>query len=484
MGNNCLSVNTTVTNTTCGFANGSIDVQASGGLEPYKYSLDGVQYTSNNKFTVLRAIGYKVYVKDATGIVTTTDVTITNTPGPVLSAVNVTGTDCTTSTGTATIVSTKGTAPFQYVLNAVTFQPGPVFTSLAQGSYKFSVFDANGCFDSYSATIPINSNLVMNAGKDLAICEGASVTIVATSNGNSYSWSPSDGLNNASIVSPTATPNTTTTYIVTATLGTCTTKDTVTVMVNPAPNPNAGKDTTICPQQQLALLGSGGNVYSWSPSAYLSNASYPTPVMSGAPIGNYVYSLSVKDSNGCNSLKPASIKISVVAPVVNAGRDTVVLSGTHVQLKAIDLGNFGFVSYNWSPGVGLNNTGIFNPIATTDRDITYTVISKMQNGCTAIDDITIKVFNGIEIYVPTAFTPNGDGHNDLLKAIPVGIKQFKFLNIYNRWGQLVFQTTNPLNGWDGKVNGILQTGVFVWIAEGINYNGNLITRKGSTVLIL
>jgi len=71
----------------------------------------------------------------------------------------------------------------------------------------------------------------------------------------------------------------------------------------------------------------------------------------------------------------------------------------------------------------------------------------------------------------------------MLKAIPVGIKEFKHFNIYNRWGQPVFQTANPARGWDGKLGGILQTGVFVWIAEGIGYSGNVIRRKGSTVLI-
>jgi gliding motility-associated-like protein len=232
-------------------------------------------------------------------------------------------------------------------------------------------------------------------------------------------------------------------------------------LVNPAPVPNAGRDTTICPEQQLTLFGSGGSVYSWSPSSYLSNTSSPNPIMSGAPVGSYVYSLSVKDNNGCSSLKPASIKVSVVSPVVYAGRDTIVLSNTPVQLKANDPGNYGFVKYNWSPGAGLNNASISNPIAITNQDITYTVTAKTQNGCTASDNITVKVFNGIEIYVPTAFTPNGDGHNDILKAIAVGIKEFKYFNIYNRWGQLVFRTTNASKGWDGKRSGILQTGVFV-----------------------
>src|SRR3569833_667831 len=181
---------------------------------------------------------------------------------------------------------------------------------------------------------------MVNAGNDLTICEGSSATLAAASNCNSFSWSPSIGLNNASLLSPAASPNTTTTYIVTATLGICTAKDTITVMVKPAPVPDAGKDTAICPQQQLALSGSGGSVYFWAPSAYLSNTSLANPIMSGSPVGNYVYSHNIKDNNSCNSLKPATIKVSVVSPVVYAKKDTKKHTNTPEQKKTKEPGNY------------------------------------------------------------------------------------------------------------------------------------------------
>jgi gliding motility-associated-like protein len=256
------------------------------------------------------------------------------------------------------------------------------------------------------------------------------------------------------------------------------------VKVLPAPIANAGDDAGICPGQSLNLNGSGGFAYSsWSPSAYLSNISSANPVFSGAAAGSYVYSLQVKDTNGCFSLTAATVRISVIAPVVNAGADTAVLSNEPVQLKVKDPGNDGFVQFNWSPSIGLNNAGIPDPVATTDRDRVYTVTAQTRNGCTATDSIIIKVFNSVEIYVPNAFTPNGDGKNDLLRAIPSGIKKFKFLNVYNRWGQLVFQTKDAAGSWDGKWKGMLQTGVFVWMAEGINYDGTPVRRKGTVMVI-
>ena len=86
--------------------------------------------------------------------------------------------------------------------------------------------------------------------------------------------------------------------------------------------------------------------------------------------------------------------------------------------------------------------------------------------------------------MPSAFSPNGDGHNDIFRAMPVGIREFKYLTIFTRWGQRIFYTADPKIGWDGTVNGKMQgPGVFVWMAGGIDYSGRLIERKGTLVLV-
>jgi gliding motility-associated-like protein len=483
VGSACMSIEPIVTKTTCGFANGVVEIQASGGVAPYQYSLDGVQYTTNKRFTSLTAKDYTMYAKDASGKIVSTTVTVGNIAGPVLSSVEIINTDCNSSTGTATIIAQGGTAPFQYVLNAINFQSSPTFSSLSAGSYKLTVNDANGCFDSRTVDIPVNNNLTIDMGQDLTICEGSNVTLTGNSNGTGFSWSPTTGLNNSSILIPVASPSTTTTYVVTASLGTCTKKDTITIKVRPAPIPNAGTDISICPEQTILLKGSGGVSYSWSPSFYLSDANSSTPLFSGAPKGNYVYSLNVTDADNCRSLKPATVKISVSSPLIDAGRDTIIQANNPIQLNAKDPGNYGFIEYDWTPLNGLNNPSVSNPVLITDRDVVYTVTAKTQDGCTATDNISIKVYNGINIYVPTAFSPNNDGKNDILKAIPVGIKEFRYLKIYNRWGQLVFQTNDASKGWNGKLNGLLQTGVVVWFVEGIDYLGHLVRKEGTTVII-
>jgi gliding motility-associated-like protein len=106
------------------------------------------------------------------------------------------------------------------------------------------------------------------------------------------------------------------------------------------------------------------------------------------------------------------------------------------------------------------------------------------DGCEARDSIHIKVYKHADIFVATGFSPNGDGKNEVLKAVPIGIKQFKYFSVYNRWGQLVFTTSDASKGWDGRIGGQLQnTGVFVWIASGVDFKGRPIEKKGTTVLI-
>ncbi len=96
----------------------------------------------------------------------------------------------------------------------------------------------------------------------------------------------------------------------------------------------------------------------------------------------------------------------------------------------------------------------------------------------------VTVYKGPDIYVPSAFTPNNDGLNDILRAIPVGIKEFKYFKVFNRGGQVVFATTEPSKGWDGRFKGFDQNvESFVWVAEGIDEGGNRILKKGTVTLI-
>ena len=98
--------------------------------------------------------------------------------------------------------------------------------------------------------------------------------------------------------------------------------------------------------------------------------------------------------------------------------------------------------------------------------------------------VNVKVYKGPEIYVPSVFTPNNDGMNDILRAWAIGMKEYRYFKVFNRWGIMVHSASNFNKGWDGKIQGVIQnTGTFVWIAEAVDFRGKVITRKGTVTVI-
>ncbi|MCY7310980.1 MAG: gliding motility-associated C-terminal domain-containing protein, partial [Chitinophagaceae bacterium] len=109
---------------------------------------------------------------------------------------------------------------------------------------------------------------------------------------------------------------------------------------------------------------------------------------------------------------------------------------------------------------------------------------KTITGCITTDRQIVKIIPFVEIYVPTAFTPNNDGLNDFLRPALLGIKELRYFRVFNRWGQLVFETKSELPGWDGNLKGLLQgTQALVWMAEGTGVDNKVYRRKGTTTLI-
>jgi gliding motility-associated-like protein len=116
--------------------------------------------------------------------------------------------------------------------------------------------------------------------------------------------------------------------------------------------------------------------------------------------------------------------------------------------------------------------------------IRYVARAATEEGCHGEASVLVKVFKTLpDIFVPNAFTP-GSTANSVFRPIPVGIAEFQYFRVYNRYGQLVYSSKVASNGWDGRVNGTLQgPGTFVWVAQGISYQGKTISRKGTVVLV-
>jgi len=193
--------------------------------------------------------------------------------------------------------------------------------------------------------------------------------------------------------------------------------------------------------------------------------------------GIYSVELIVGATNGCNGYVSKTIRINRANAF--AGKDTVVLKNTPFFLHGSG-GNF----YTWSPATGLSNPNISNPVGNATDNITYSLTVETLEGCIDTSSIRVTVFKGSAIYVPTGFTPNNDGRNDILKPTYFGIKSLSYFTIYNRWGQKVFSTNNMNTGWNGSLDGPnSDTGSFVWILRATDLIGKIYNLKGVFTLL-
>jgi gliding motility-associated-like protein len=335
--------------------------------------------------------------------------------------------------------------------------------------------------------VGLSSNLTFTALTDQTICEGSSTRLNLVSNANVFVWTPSAGLSNPSIADPVANPVITTQYIVRATLDRCFIEDTVVVTVNPAPVPDAGPAGFICYGQRYQLQGSGGVQYSWTPTAYLDNPGLANPF--STPDRTTTYTLSIlADANGCPSLVTDTVTIDVTPPVkiYTFPADTIAYPGDQIRIRAVSAVPQANI-FTWSPMINLDNPFISDPVYTAGPagdSLVYKVTAASAAGCLGEGYVKVRVYKGPELYTPTAFTPNGDGLNDRFYPFPVGIKSINYFRVYNRWGQLVFSSNVLYKGWDGFFQGTKQaTGVYVWMAQGVDKNNKLITRQGTITLI-
>ncbi len=475
------------TNTaTCGNANGTISIAVlGGGTPPYQYSMNGGPYQSSNTFPNLAGGMYNFTVEEVANpaISGTIGVGLGDIQGPQIFLQPIAA-SCANNDGQVEVLITGGTPPYLFAADAGPFLPSNPVGGLVSGLQTITVKDGNGCVAFQETFVPVSSNLTLLMGPGATICQGTDTPLTLTTNATAFFWSPSASLNDSNLSEPVASPATTTTYALTATLGVCVSQGTETITVLPAPIPTATPSVMTCYGQSVQLQGGGGVSYQWSPAAHLSSATVPDPVVE-QPLESITYRLNVKGANGCTSIAPAETQVSVSPqPVVFAGDDTAVLVGQTLPLDAIDVNNTGFTSYQWSPVMGLDNPSIQDPVATISGDITYMVTATTSGGCTGTASIKILAVTMSNIIVPNAFTPNGDGHNDVLRPHAIGIKDFKYFRVYNRWGQQVFFSANEGASWDGTVGGQTQPmGTYVWVAMGLDFSGRVVERQGTVILV-
>jgi gliding motility-associated-like protein len=218
-------------------------------------------------------------------------------------------------------------------------------------------------------------------------------------------------------------------------------------------------------------------VVEWAWTSLIGSSTQNRITLSSAANGDFPLSVRGKGANGCWS-EPVQHIASFFQTRANAGRDTVIAINQPLQLNGS-----GGQYYNWSPAEQLSDPSLPNPVAILDRPATLVLTAFTDVGCETTDSIFVRVFKGPDLYVPNAFTPNGDGKNDRFSFLAIGMKQVFYFRIFNRLGQLVYEGLDA-GGWDGRLSGIEQpSGTYVWMISGEDYNGNAYRKKGSLQLI-
>jgi gliding motility-associated-like protein len=359
------------------------------------------------------------------------------------------------------------------------------FSITPQNTSEFfaKLTDSNSCSSIRSKLVTVNNRPIAAAGDDALLCYGESVALGdanADVAGLTFQWSPSTGLSNPKLVQPIAEPLATTTYTLTVTdENGCSGTDEVYIELNPEIVVDAGANASVCIGDSFTLGGqptaAGSNFpysYQWSSDAGIITGNESNPVI--APTQSDIYYVFV--SSGRCEVVYDSIVITVhPLPMVTVSGDQSIGAGASVMLSAT-----GGSTYNWLPAESLDNNTIASPQASPQVTTLYTVVVTDGNGCSANAQVKLIVQNSL--FIPTLFTPNGDGANDTFILYGSGVASLKF-SIHDKNGNAVYYTEDVqqafATGWDGISQGKPVTSdIYFWSIEGEFFTGEKISLEG------
>jgi gliding motility-associated-like protein len=253
----------------------------------------------------------------------------------------------------------------------------------------------------------------------------------------------------------------------------------VNIVVKGNPNFAASPTQNICPGDSVTLSATGGDTYLWSPATWLADPTLQRVTF--VPQQSDTYAVHISE-NACHHDTTINVSVNVHPPpqITAVKSNDINCTNPVATLEAR-----GGSTYSWSPAQQLSNASVANPIVSPDTTTSYTVTGKNEFGCMATASITVHVEkNGVPAFVvPSAFTPNNDGKNDCFGIQHWGNTAIQLFSIYNRWGKLIFRTTDPSKCWDGTWNGKPQDGGgYIYIIKASTLCGE-VTRKGLLTLI-
>ena len=255
------------------------------------------------------------------------------------------------------------------------------------------------------------------------------------------------------------------------------------------------RDTTVCYGGAVSLnaLVSAGTDFSWASTGSFrgkrQGAISSVPFLANvtaSPGASADYILTLHN-DGCPTTVADTFTVNVIPPIhVDPGNDTLVVIGEPLHFHATSSDPYKD-QFQWSPAIDLSNPDIPDPIGlyeTMTSGITYQVTATDSFGCYGTASVKVTVAHTApDIFIPNAFTPGSD-RNNLFRPVCMGIASLDYFYVYNRWGQLVFSTTQIGQGWDGRLQGQLQqTNTYMWMVKGTDYTGRVISKKGTVVLL-
>jgi gliding motility-associated-like protein len=409
----------------------------------------------------------------------TAQIVVTVTVNPTIAASS--HTICSTASAT---MSASGGATYTWSPAYLNTTNSATVISTPPSTQTYTVTGASplGCLSTATSTVSvIPTPTLITSSSTSSICVGQTTTL--TANGaSSYTWSPGT-VSNVNSSTTIATPVTTTTYTVAGTNGLpgfgCIDIETIEIKVIPLPVITIGPDLIICEGQSTLIYATGANTYTWSPTAGVDDIHDSTTTVRPPGSGTIIYTVTGTTNNCSNS---AAVQITINAlPILDAGIDSTINIDHIITLNGTGNTEVGFI--NASTGVALEcnycPTVTVNPQETT----CYILEGISSAGCRNTDEVCITVTKDWNVYIPNAFTPNGDMNNDVFIPMGFGIAEIK-LSIFSRWGVEIFKSNGTNVGWDGKNKGQpCEQGVYIYQAEIKAMSGETITKTGHVTLL-
>lgn len=444
-----------ITDASCYSAcDGVIDASSTlNGTAPYTYTLlNGVGTPTGATGAIVNGLcagDYIMQIDDAAGCVGFSNATINQPDSIFFNIPTIIDATCGGACdGQVGVIANGGTLGYTY-----NWMPsgivGATAASLCAGVHDVTVTDANGCTATQTVTVNEPASIIVAVDNVIdALCLTASdgsidISVSGGAGGYTFSWAPSgDITEDITNVSPGD-------YIVTVTdANNCSVMDTITVGAQIVVTADAGNDTTICENTLLTLIGTGVNAatFQWEDGGTVIGVD---DTLSYTP-GIGTHTLVLTTTNGpCTATD--TIVVNVVSnPIADAGPDVEAIEESIVTIGGAPTGSAGSTII-WSPGLFLNDSTLANPDLTVTQELTYVVTVISPDGCIGVDSVNVLPLP--QITFPNGFSPNGDGVNevwviDLIDEFPEAE-----VEVYNRWGQMLFRSVGYQTPWDGTYNG-------------------------------